>query len=406
MTVSHWRRTLELGEISTEVLVVGAGICGVSAGLALQRRGVDYRIVERHTTGSGASTRNAGFLMRGAAENYKAGIDLYGRELAKLIWRWTEENLEGLRSEGIEQLKTYQRIPSCLLALGEEERDQLLASVQLLEEDGFAVEWRDRGDDTAWRHGRPLGGLINPHDAACNSYDIMRFLSAKLSGGVLEGQEVAAILPHGDGVRVRTSDAWITARHVLLCTNAYLPLLLPEMREIVTPRRGQMLAVSHPGLRLDCSYYANHGYEYFRQTTGGTVVVGGCRKRHAEIECGYEDRTTPEVQDDIEDFAERLLGIPRAELNITARWSGTMGFSPDWLPLAGPIPGQWARGSVWFCGAFTGHGMSMGYRTAHAAVDAMLDGGETAFPLSRVLDRPQGAFRIDVPAARAAARLV
>jgi gamma-glutamylputrescine oxidase len=402
MTVSHWRRTLDLGEITTDVLVVGAGICGVSAALALQKRRVNHTVVERHTIGSGASTRNAGFLMRGAAENYKLGIDLYGRELTRQVWRWTEENLEGLRSEGIETLRTYQRIPSCLLALGEEERDQLIASVDLLKEDGFATDWIERGEDTAWRHARPLGGLLNPHDASCNSYDLMRFLSAKLTAKVLQGQEVAAIIPHGDKVRVRTSDAWITARKVLLCTNAYLPLLLPQAQDFVQPRRGQMLAVSHPGLRLDCSYYANHGYEYFRQTTDGTVVVGGCRKRHAEFECGYEDRTTPTVQNDLEAFAERVLGIPRQKLNITARWAGTMGFSPDGLPLVGPVNGEWPKDSVWFCGAFTGHGMSMGYRTAHAAVDAMLENKPTPFPLERVLNRPAPpAIRVATPSTAA-----
>lgn len=390
MTVSHWRRTNALGEIRTEVLVIGGGICGISAGLALQRRGVAFRIVERHTVGSGASTRNAGFLMRGAAENYHAGIELYGRERARAVWRWTEENLEGLRSEGIAQLPTFQPTPSCLLALTEEERDELVASVALLRQDGFAVEWIDRGDDSAWRSARPLGGLINPGDAACNSFDLMRFLTAKLATPVLEGQEVAEILPAGRGVRIRTSDAWITADRVLLCTNAYLPLLLPRFADIITPRRGQMLAISNPGLRLDCSYYANHGYEYFRQTSDGMIVVGGCRKRHAESECGYDDRTTPPVQDDLEAFAQRVLGIPRGELAITARWSGTMGFSPDWLPLVGPVPGEWDAGAVWFCGAFTGHGMSMAYRTAHAAIDAMLTGAATPFPLDRALNpRPE-----------------
>jgi gamma-glutamylputrescine oxidase len=385
MTVSHWRRTEALGTIRTDVLVVGAGICGVSAGLALRRRGADFHIVDRHNIGSGASTRNAGFLMRGAAENYKAAIELYGPELARCIWRWSEENLEGLRREGIESLPTYQRIPSCLLALDEHERNQLLASVDLLKRDGFAVEWLERGEDSAWRHARPLGGVLNPGDAACNSYDLMRFLSAKIRTHITEHEEVAEIRPDGPGVRVRLSDGWVFARRILLCVNAYLPLLLPEFANLITPRRGQMIALANPGLRLDCSYYANHGYEYFRQTTDGTVVVGGCRKRHAELECGYEDRTTPCVQQDLETFASRVLGIAPDALQVSARWSGTMGFSPDWLPLVGPVPGSWDEGAVWFCGAFSGHGMSMGYRTAAAAVDAMLDGSTTPFPLQRVL---------------------
>jgi glycine/D-amino acid oxidase-like deaminating enzyme len=194
------------------------------------------------------------------------------------------------------------------------------------------------------------------------------------------------VLPEGDGVRLRVSDGWVAARRVLVCTNAYVPLLLPGLAAVVAPRRGQMLALANTGLRLDASYYANHGYEYFRQTSDGTVVVGGCRKRHAEAECGYEDRVTPAVQGDLEAFACAALGIGAGDLRVRARWSGTMGFTPDWLPAIGPVPGDWARGAVWFCGGFTGHGMSIGHRCARAAVAGVLEGeaaGGNPFPLGR-----------------------
>lgn len=79
----------------------------------------------------------------------------------------------------------------------------------------------------------------------------------------------------------------------------------------------------------------------------------------------------------IERYADELIG-PGYE--ITARWSGTMGFSPDGMPMIGQVLGD----RVWFCGGFTGHGMSLGFRTAQAAVDAML-GGSVDGELSRVL---------------------
>src|SRR5207244_9845848 len=103
-----------------------------------------------------------------------------------------------------------------------------------------------------------------------------------------------------------------------------------------------------------------------------------------------EDVTTPEVQGALEAFAAAMFDIDRAALNVVSRWSGAMGFSPDGLPLMGPVRVEtdpepaWEPGSVWFCGGFTGHGMSMAWRTAHAAVGAMLDGSPNPFPLSRV----------------------
>jgi gamma-glutamylputrescine oxidase len=385
MTTSIWRVPRDSGAHEADVIVVGSGVCGVSAALAFERRGADTVVLERHTLASGASSRAAGFLMRGAAENYARAIEQWGRDTARAVWRWTEENLEGLRDEGIAALPSYRDVPSCLLALEEDERGELERSLGLLREDGFAVSWIDRGDDSVWKHGKPLGGLLNPRDAAANPLHLVQHLASRLKRPVEEQQEVVSIGPASRGrLRVTTgSGDWLVKR-VLLALNAYLPLLVPSFSAIVQPKRGQMLAIRSPGLRLDCSYYANHGYEYFRQLPDGTVVVGGRRGMFAEAEVGYEDRTTPDVQGALERFAGEMLGLKPAQMNIVSRWAGTMGFSPDGLPLVGPIAGDWPESSVWFCGAFTGHGMSLGHRTARAAVEAMLDGTPTPFPLSRV----------------------
>lgn len=393
MTVSHWRRAPNPRPFECDALVVGAGVCGLSAAVALSRRGLRTAVVERGAVGSGASTRNAGFLMRGAAENYEAAIGLYGRDLARLVWRWTEENLAGLRAEGIGALPSYRAIPSCLLALEEEELAELTRSQDLLREDGFRVGWMSSGADAVWRHGRPLGGLVNPDDASINPADLMRLLASKV-GTIFEHQEVFAVEPGPRAVTLRTAEMSLSAPRVLFCTNAYAPLLFPGMADLVQPRRGQMLAIRAPGLRLDCSYYANHGYEYFRQTSDGSVVVGGCRRAFADVEVGYEDTTTRAVQSALERFARERLGLKPGAYEVVARWSGTMGFSPDGLPLIGPIsevPGE-REGRVWFCGGFTGHGMSMGFRAAHAAVAAMLDGGENPLPLARAARGPSAAM--------------
>ena len=66
---------------------------------------------------------------------------------------------------------------------------------------------------------------------------------------------------------------------------------------------------------------------------GGVIVFGGCRTYHADKEVGYEDRTTPWVQDGIEKWARDMLG---AGYEVLTRWAGTMGFSPDGLPMVGP----------------------------------------------------------------------
>lgn len=381
MTVSYWHLQRAQAHTTAEVVVIGAGICGISAAIELQQRGIKPIILERGTVGCGASSRNAGFLMRGAADNYAAAVRIYGRDRAALLWRWTEENLQLLIEDGVESLNRFARRPSCLLALSDGELCEIKESHRLLIEDGFAAELVDQGDDDAWRSGRALGGLVNPGDAVCNSAELMAFLASRVDGDIREGTEVAQLRAQGPSIEVITNHGTIDTLRVLICTNAWTAGLMPELDGIIVPRRGQMIAYDAPDVRLDCAYYANHGSEYFRSAGDGVIVVGGCRTGFADDEIGCEDRTTEPVQSAIEVFTTELLGDG---LTPIARWAGTMGFSPDGLPLIGPVPGWDDR--VWVCGGFTGHGMSLARRSARAAVVEMLGGEASPFPLARVLE--------------------
>lgn len=385
MTVSIWKRSPTPQQVHVDVAIVGGGVCGLSAALHFSRRGIRALVLEMHTPGSGASTRNAGFLMRGMAENYKSALDNLGHDTARNIWHWSEENLLGLKAEGVDKLPSFRPTPSCLLAFEQDEADALVESARLLSEDGFGALLVESGTDSAWASGLPLLGLVNPADATINPADLISLLVAKLGSIVVGDQEVHAI-EAADGqwpCIVRTATLEVHCGSVLVCTNADAGRLYPSLAGVVRPNRGQMLALRAGGAHLDYAYYANHGHEYIRQTPDGTIVAGGCRKQHAEDERTSDDRTSEPVQRDIEAFARGILDQP---IEIVARWAGTMGFSPDGVPLVGPItPEQ----SVWFCGGFTGHGMSLAYRTAAGVVSAMLDGIDSdplisAFALSRV----------------------
>ena len=393
MTISLWRQSMDLGTINCDVAVIGAGICGLSSAMAFTRRGLRVVVVERAHPGAGASGRNAGFLMRGAADNYWAAAREHGRELARTLWRVSEENLAMLKREGIEQLPSYRARPSCLLALTEDERSQLADSARLLAEDGFTCDVIECGKarvphDSLWQGpmaiARGAKGLVNPHDACCNPLELVEMLRSRATCTILEGQDVVAIVDAGKGIELRLTDGVVRAGRVLVATNAYAGLLIPALARVVAPKRGQMLAIEAEGRTLSMNYYANHGSEYFREGYNGTLVFGGCRKQDLETEVGYEDRVTERVQQAIERFACEVLGTAR--VRVVARWSGVMGFSPDGLPLVGSLgrDNGW-NDRVWFCGGFTGHGMSLAHRTASLAAEEMLGGAPSPFPLSRVL---------------------
>jgi len=151
---------------------------------------------------------------------------------------------------------------------------------------------------------------------------------------------------------VRTARAVVRAGAVVLCTNAYTAHLAASR---VRPVRGQMLATAPAAPVFERPAYANRGYQYWRQTGDGRVLVGGWRDTAVDEEVGEDERTTDVIQRQLEAFL-RERAITAA---VTHRWAGTMGFSHDALPYIGAIaPGTFV------CGGFTGHGMAFGPASA------------------------------------------
>ena len=382
MSVSIWQRENETQRISCDVAIIGGGIVGISAALALQSAGVDVRVIERAGIASGASGRNAGYLIRGASDNYARAVRAYGRDAARQLWALSEENLNALTALGIRKLSTFELRPSCLIATTPQEERDLEESADLLRADRFSAHTLSEGNDALWRSGIARLGLVNPNDGVCNPVELVNHLARQLDNAAILHNEVHAIKTHNAGVTVRARHTDITCNAVMVCTNAYTPLLLPRVAPLISPKRGQMLALRAPenDFQLDHAYYASFGSEYFRRADANTVIVGGWRAHFKDEEVGYEDRTTQNVQGGLEQFAERIFG---QSLPVVARWAGTMGFTPDGLPIVGPMD---EHRQLWVCAGFTGHGMSLGCRTAQLAIAAMLDEGSpvpTPFQFSR-----------------------
>jgi len=333
------------------VLVIGGGITGVSLLHHLGKQGIDAVLVERNHLASGASGRNAGFLLAGVADCYAEAVRIFGRSRARDIWHMTMEN----HVEEIEAVKGqeigHRRLGSITLASGEKEALQLAESAQLLSEDGFDCDWDGR------RLTNPSDGEVTP------SLLVGAFARQAARGSVREGVEVTAIEPGGGDVLVRADDAECRAGCVILATNAYTPQLLPQVP--ITPRRAQMLA-SEPERATLCEQptYSNFGYRYWRQMPTGEVLVGGWRDAAYETEVGYDERPTAAIQAHLEAHL-RHLG---ADGEVTHRWAGTMGFTESGLPLVGPVDGM---ANVYLCAGYNGHGMGFAFMSAKQLVAAL-----------------------------------
>lgn len=339
-----------------DVLVIGGGIAGTSLMDHLAKRRFSAILVERQHLAAGASGRNAGFLLAGVADCYAEAVRIFGREKAREVWHITGENhdrmLEAVEGDDV----GHRRLGSMTLGSGAEERARLEESAQLLGDDGFEARWDGER-------------LINPRDGEVNPAAMVGALARRAKDGAIrEGVEVTAIEPAGAEVTVRAGQRECRAGVVILATNAYTPLLLPQVK--IQPTRAQMLA-SAPMSRSVCDIptYSHFGYRYWRQLPSGEVLIGGWRDTAMAAEISYDDQPTPAIQEHLDYHLAALTATGhQTGVKATHRWAGIMGFTESGLPLVGPVDGM---RNVYICAGFNGHGMGFAFMSARQLVELL-----------------------------------
>jgi gamma-glutamylputrescine oxidase len=332
-----------------DVLVVGGGVTGCAAALALAQAGLKVRLQDAREVAGGASGRNGGFALRGGAAPYDVTSESLGRGQARALWRLTEEALDRLEALAGD---AFRRTGSLRLAADEEERDALRVEYELLNEDGFAAVWVDE----------PLGGrfraaILHPPDGTVQPARWVRRLAVTAAEAGVEIREHA---------RVESLDG-VEAERVLVATDGYPSGLLGRLEGLIVPTRGQMIATEPLQERIfDRPHYGRHGFDYWQQTPDGRILAGGFRDWALESEFTAEERTTPQIQDALESFVAELVGGP---VTVTHRWAGIFGLVLDFLPVVGRVPGD---ERLWVAGGYSGHGNVLGLLCGELVAQAML----------------------------------
>jgi glycine/D-amino acid oxidase-like deaminating enzyme len=393
MSVSFWQHATSADAAAYDVVVVGGGIIGCSTAFWLRRRRSKLRvaIVEAQSLGSGASGRNAGFLLQGTDRDYLTDVDRYGAQRAKQLWRFTRESRNLIESELKGSAFDFEACGGLVVAGDAGEDERLEASVSPLRAIGAPVVYLSPKETNRRLASEGFrGSLFVTSGAMMNPLHLVQHIAAASRAQVFEYQPVRAITPVGDHYRVETEGRQIETGQVVVATGAHLPKLIPALNRYVRPVRAQMLATEPAASHIRVPAYSHAGEFYIRQAPSGEVLLGGARHRHADEETGYRDATTHAVQYDLEQYLDAHFPWARG-LDVTQRWSGTMGFSPDGLPVVGTVPEQ--PGNVWATG-FTGHGMSYGFRMgqllAALALGDSNPSGYRLFAASRFRDTTSG----------------
>ncbi|WP_250482310.1 FAD-binding oxidoreductase [Caballeronia sp. GACF5] len=227
-------------DVVAEVAIVGAGFTGLSTALHLALRGVSSCVIEANHVGFGASGRNAGLVNAGLwlpPQEVRTSLgDVRGTELIRVLGEAPEYVFSVIDRFGIQceatrtgtihaahSPKGFQE-----LATRAEEWHRLGAPVDLLDRDQAS---RKIGTNSFY------GGLLDHRAGTINPMGYARGLAraAQQHGAqIYSGVRAIRLEPNEGGWRVHTTHGMVTARRVVLGTNAYTDGLWPGLRDIYT----------------------------------------------------------------------------------------------------------------------------------------------------------------------------
>ncbi|KAL7928949.1 FAD dependent oxidoreductase [Trichoderma chlorosporum] len=404
------RTTKELQQ-ATEILIIGSGITGAFAAHFLKEKApdLDITMLEAREACWGATGRNGGHCQPGyyVSPPQIAAFELRTYSYLKALvethsipcdWR-TTTGVHGYYSP-----KLFAAAKKIIEKI-QEKYPEIGANITV-----------------ALRVGAAEGAVVQRNAASLWPYKLVAFVLELLlaAGGfnlqtntpvidLKKADEPVGLCSPQFGADEAASTGWIvhttrgniSARHVLLATNAYTSHLLPQFADIIVPVKGQLSSLKPPPPQQPAKGPLNIGHTFYfvsdhvdrrddylvqRSPPGAELIYGGGRIHAEGHGLGVWDDST------IDEPVARYL---RGELRglMISRYAskkmhaqGIMGFSRDGWPWVGPVPDSAGGGDgLWLCAGYSGGGMPNAALCAKAVVDMMIpnheDGDEVAGPI-------------------------
>ncbi|MVT69260.1 FAD-dependent oxidoreductase [Bradyrhizobium pachyrhizi] len=397
-----------------DVAVLGAGMVGVSAGLAARQRGLSVMVVDRREPGSETSYGNAGIISSGSI------LPLNTPSLLKNLPKYLTNAHPALRwniawalaNAGWVMRFLAAAVPSQTRPRAAALHGLIGTSLKLhrdwivqagaghrIRETGWLKAWRSDGRAAAQAEQAALAefgirsevldrqaisalepniipaysvGLLHTQTASVDSPGAVvkayaRMLAA--GGGTIRQSGVRRIEPHGDGWRVQLADGEIAARHVVVALGPWSAELLRPLgyRVPLAFERGyHQHFVPNPARKLLRPIHDAEGGFLMTPMESGVRVTSGVE---------LTARDAPSNFSQLEAVVPMARSVVEFGDAVGERWRGARPTLPDSLPMIGAAPrhrGLWLAFGNQHIGFTTGPGTG-------AAIAAMIAGDAPPF---------------------------
>ncbi len=343
----------------SEVVIVGGGVTGLSAGWWLARSGVKVTVLDKFIVGWEASGRNGG-----GASHYSS--PLFDEE--QRLWPQMDELLG---------YPTEHQKGRILIAMTERQWEQYRFVAARHQRLGHPVEVLDvkqvqeavplAGDNCLGGVHYKFGGHANPQ----RSVQAYAWALQDLGGRIVQHSPVTGFETAGGKVTaVKTASATYGCDAVVVAAGPQIPQLMKQLGVTIplAAARAEMI-ITEPAPMMPLGGVDGHKL-YGRQTMRGNLAYGGGPHEWIDVdEAGPAARpSTPLARNLARRLAELL---PKAaHLNVIRSWAGVIENSPDGRPIIDRLtsPDNVVVASM----SSVGFGLSPA--SGHAIRDLVMDG--------------------------------
>ncbi|PID65196.1 MAG: gamma-glutamylputrescine oxidoreductase [Gammaproteobacteria bacterium] len=356
--------------VETEICIIGGGYSGLSTGLHLLESGHQVTMLEGAQIGWGASGRNGGQIVNGLNASLEKIQKSYGQDTANFVG--------GLVTRGNHIIRRFiadydiacdLKEKNIFAAFHKNQMRDLESKLKLWESHGMTDhEMLDKAKMKEYVNSDAyLGGMIDHSGGHIHPLNLALGEAAaieKLGGKIYENTLVVEVKPDNDGVTVITEFGEVRTKKAIVCGNAYLNKVVPELTDRVMPVSTQMIATKPLGDLADelipsdvCVEDVRYILDYYRLSAdkrmlfGGGTVYGGTDP--ADIEA--------KIRPNMEKIFPQLKGV-----QVDYAWSGNFALSFSRVPQMGQL-----HDNVLFAHGYSGHGVTGSHLFGSILADAI-----------------------------------
>lgn len=368
-----------------DVLVIGAGYCGLGAAASAASAGARVLVLDKEPLGWGASSRNGGMVIPELTPSPKALTKKYG-DLANRLFAEVDEAFDFTEALAAEIECDYLRSGQLYLAHTPRHTSHLRSLAQELRSVGQKVDFLDR-DQVRERIGSTA------FDSALDIARVGGLHPAKLAAGMAQRAMTAGASIHdrtgATGIRreaagfvVDTTRGAVLADQVIIGTNAYMDAAVPALARRVLPINSYIIATAPLSQELQdligrqMMVDTKNLLFYWRLTADGRMIFGG-RNRLDPVDI-------PVARDFLYDSMVRIHPQLRG-VAIDHAWTGYVAMTLDRLPQVGTVDG------AWYATGCNGTGVSLNGWLGHRLGQVVT--GQTGPPAFAALKHPVIPFK-------------